>query len=76
VVASQPSRSQKRRSQAPRDPWAVEAVRAAGGTVAREPGETFWGGYDAIVIDPAGHPWEIAHNPYWTISDDGAVKLT
>jgi uncharacterized protein len=51
-------------------------VRAAGGTVAREPGETFWGGYDAIVIDPAGHPWEIAHNPYWTISDDGAVKLT
>jgi uncharacterized protein len=44
--------------------------------VAREPGETFWGGYDAIAIDPAGHPWEIAHNPYWTISDDGAVKLT
>jgi uncharacterized protein len=54
----------------------VEAVRAAGGAVAREPGETFWGGYDAIVIDPDGHPWEIAHNPYWTISDDGAVSLT
>ena len=28
--------------------------------------ETFWGGYSAVILDPDGHPWEIAHNPHWT----------
>jgi predicted lactoylglutathione lyase len=54
----------------------TEQARAAGATVAREPGETFWGGYDAIVIDPEGHPWEIAHNPHWTVTEDGGVRLS
>jgi uncharacterized protein len=53
----------------------IEEARAAGGTIAREPGETFWGGYSAIFIDPEGHPWEVAHNPRWTIADDGSVSL-
>src|SRR4051794_32510458 len=48
----------------------VEAARAAGATIAREPGETFWGGYSGVFVDPEGHPWEIAHNPHWTIEDD------
>ena len=38
-------------------------------------GETFWGGYSAIFIDPEGHPWEVAHNPRWTVHDDGSVSL-
>ena len=54
----------------------TEAARAAGATIAREPGDTFWGGYDSIVIDPDGHPWEIAHNPYWTVTEDGGVRLS
>lgn len=54
----------------------TEQARAAGATIAREPGETFWGGYDAIVIDPEGHPWEIAHNPHWTVTEDGGVRLS
>ena len=53
----------------------VEEARAAGATIGREPGETFWGGYDAIFIDPEGHPWEIAHNPHWTLTPDGGVRL-
>ena len=53
----------------------TEEARAAGATIAREPGETFWGGYDAIFIDPEGHPWEVAHNPHWTITEDGGVRL-
>jgi hypothetical protein len=28
-----------------------------------------------VFIDPAGHPWEVAHNPRWTIGDDGTVTL-
>src|SRR5215211_1513130 len=49
----------------------IEEARAAGATIGREPAETFWGGYSAIFIDPDGHPGEIAHNPHWTITDDG-----
>lgn len=54
----------------------TEEARRAGATVGREPGETFWGGYDSIVIDPDGHPWEIAHNPAWTLTEDGGVRLS
>jgi uncharacterized protein len=53
----------------------VEEARVAGATIGREPGETFWGGYSGVFIDPAGHPWEVAHNPNWTINDDGSVTL-
>jgi catechol 2,3-dioxygenase-like lactoylglutathione lyase family enzyme len=53
----------------------IEEARQAGATVGREPGETFWGGYSAVFIDPDGHPWEVAHNPGWTIEEDGGVKL-
>jgi catechol 2,3-dioxygenase-like lactoylglutathione lyase family enzyme len=53
----------------------IEQARAAGGTIGREPGETFWGGYSAIFVDPEGHPWEVAHNPRWTINEDGSVSL-
>ncbi|WP_433220782.1 VOC family protein [Dactylosporangium sp. CS-047395] len=52
----------------------TEKARAAGGTVAREPGKTFWGGYDSIVIDPDGYPWEIARNPAWTSTEDGGIS--
>jgi uncharacterized protein len=53
----------------------IEEARAAGATIGREPAETFWGGYSGVFIDPDGHPWEVAHNPRWTIADDGAVIL-
>ncbi len=53
----------------------VEEARAAGANIVREPAETFWGGYSAAFTDPDGHPWEIAHNPRWTIAPDGSVEL-
>jgi uncharacterized protein len=55
---------------------AIEEARTAGATIGREPAETFWGGYSAVMIDPDGHPWEIAHNPHWTTTEDGGVRLT
>lgn len=54
----------------------IEQARAAGATIAREPAETFYGGYSGVFHDPDGHAWEIAHNPYWTVRDDGSVSLT
>ena len=44
-------------------------------TIARGGGETFWGGYSGVFLDPDGHPWEIAHNPHWTLREDGSVGL-
>ena len=54
----------------------VEEARSAGATITREPAETFWGGYSGAFSDPEGHPWEIAHNPRWTVREDGSVSLT
>src|SRR4051794_4433957 len=53
----------------------VEEARRAGARIAREPATTFWGGYSAVFVDPEGHPWEVAHNPHWTMHDDGSVSL-
>ena len=53
----------------------IEEARAAGARIGREPAETFWGGYSAVFVDPDGHPWEIAHNPRWTVREDGSVSL-
>lgn len=53
----------------------LEEARAAGGTIGRPGAATEWGGYAGIFIDPDGHPWEVAHNPHWTLADDGTVTL-
>jgi hypothetical protein len=53
----------------------IEEARRAGARIAREGAETFWGGYSGVFVDPDGHPWEVAHNPRWTIADDGSVSL-
>jgi catechol 2,3-dioxygenase-like lactoylglutathione lyase family enzyme len=53
----------------------VEEARAAGARISREPGPTSWGGYTGVFVDPDGHPWEVAHNPGFTLTDDGALLL-
>ena len=57
----------------------VDAVLAeaerAGATIGRPGAETFWGGYSGIFLDPEGHAWEVAHNPHWTVADDGSVRI-
>lgn len=53
----------------------TDEARAAGARIGREPAETFWGGYSAVFVDLDGHPWEVAHNPRWTVTEDGGVKL-
>ena len=60
-------------------PAEVDAViaqaEAAGAQIPRHGAATFWGGYSGAFCDPDGHPWEVAHNPGWTVNDDGSVKL-
>ncbi len=54
----------------------IEEARTAGATIGREPAETFWGGYSGVFVDPDGHPWEIAHNPHWQLTEDGGILLS
>ena len=62
-----------------RSPEEVDKVlaqaEAAGGTIARPGTTAVWGGYTGIFVDPDGHAWEVAHNPGWTITDDGSTLL-
>jgi catechol 2,3-dioxygenase-like lactoylglutathione lyase family enzyme len=53
----------------------IDEARSAGARIAREPAETFYGGYAGVFIDPDGHPWEIAHNPGFELGDDGSIRL-
>jgi predicted lactoylglutathione lyase len=55
---------------------AIEDARRAGARIGRDPAETFWGGYSGVFVDPDGHPWEVAHNPHWTLTEDGGVRLS
>ncbi|MBA2536576.1 MAG: VOC family protein [Actinobacteria bacterium] len=63
-----------------RSPAEVDAViveaEAAGAAIPRHGGETFWGGYSGVFVDPDGHPWEVAHNPHWTLGEDGSINLS
>lgn len=53
----------------------IEEAKAAGAVIAREGAETAWGGYSGVFIDPDGHPWEVAHNPFWTLDEAGNISL-
>jgi catechol 2,3-dioxygenase-like lactoylglutathione lyase family enzyme len=54
----------------------IAEAEAAGATIGRPGAATFWGGYSGVFIDPDGHPWEVAHNPHWTLREDGSVQLS
>jgi uncharacterized glyoxalase superfamily protein PhnB len=53
----------------------IEEARAAGANIPRAGAKTFWGGYSGVFVDPDGHPWEVAHNPRWTVHEDGSTTL-
>jgi uncharacterized protein len=61
---------------APEDVTAVlgEAERA-GGTIVRPSAAAEWGGTTGAFADPDGYVWEVAHNPGWTIAEDGSIRI-
>ncbi|HEY6622770.1 MAG TPA: VOC family protein [Acidimicrobiales bacterium] len=53
----------------------LEEARAAGGTIVRPAASASWGGTTGAFSDPDGYVWEVAHNPGWTLSHDGSVRI-
>ena len=47
----------------------------AGATCLKRPEKAAWGGTSGYFADPDGHVWEIAHNPFWPLTEDGALTL-
>ena len=52
----------------------IEAARTAGAKVLKEASDVFWGGHHGYFADPDGHVWEVAHNPFSPLSEDGAFR--
>lgn len=48
----------------------IEAARAAGAEILKEPHDVFWGGHIAYFADPDGHVWEVAWNPFAPLGPD------
>ncbi|MGZ8179456.1 VOC family protein [Williamsia sp. SKLECPSW1] len=54
----------------------VDRMRASGGTVVTPPEDGAFGGiFHAVVRDPNGVVWEVAHNSGWHVDADGTVHL-
>ncbi|HEU0127359.1 MAG TPA: VOC family protein [Pseudonocardiaceae bacterium] len=47
----------------------------AGAEITQTARETFYGGYAGCFADPDGHIWEIAYNPGFPLSRDGAITI-
>jgi predicted lactoylglutathione lyase len=53
----------------------IATAARAGGTITSPARPTVYGGYAGYFADPDGHVWEIAHNPGFTLDDDGNLLL-
>jgi len=61
---------------APEDVAAMlSAAERAGGTIVRPSASADWGGTTGAFADPDGYVWEVAHNPGWTITEDGSIRI-
>jgi uncharacterized protein len=63
-----------------RSPEEVGAVltdaQRAGATIVRPAARAEWGGVSGAFADPDGYVWEVAHNPGWTLAEDGSVRMS
>jgi uncharacterized protein len=53
----------------------LNEAEAAGGTIRRAAAAMDWGGTSGAFADPEGYVWEVAHNPSWSIDDEGNVHI-
>lgn len=52
----------------------LSLVEPAGGRVLKPAQDVFWGGHHGYFADLDGHLWEVAHNPFSPLRDDGAFR--
>jgi len=50
-------------------------AEASGARILKPAGKVFWGGYSGYFADADDHVWEVAHNPFWPVSESGHIDL-
>ncbi|MEM6602694.1 MAG: VOC family protein, partial [Pseudomonadota bacterium] len=50
-------------------------AKKAGAQITKPAQKVFWGGYSGYFLDPDGFLWEVAYNPFCTITKDGDIIL-
>ncbi len=55
---------------------AIAHALALGAKLTKAPAKTFWGGYSGYFADADGHLWEVAHNPFWPMDEEGRIRLS
>src|SRR5580698_6895312 len=53
----------------------LKDAEAAGAKIVKPAQDAFWGGYSGYFSDPDGFLWEAAWNPFFTIAEDGSVRI-
>lgn len=53
----------------------LKEAEAAGGSIRRAAAAMDWGGTSGAFADPEGYVWEVAHNPNWSIDENGKVHM-
>jgi predicted lactoylglutathione lyase len=53
----------------------MDAVVAAGGTIAKQPQRVFWGGYSGYFQDPDGYYWEVAYSERWAFDENDMLII-
>ncbi len=54
---------------------ALDAAVAAGGSLLKPAQQAEWGGTSGYFADLDGYPWEVAHNPFFPLDDEGRLHL-
>lgn len=49
-------------------------AEAAGAKILKPASDVFWGGHHGYFADPEGNIWEVAHNPFSPLREDGAFR--
>jgi len=52
----------------------LERVGKAGGRIVKPAQDVFWGGHHGYFSDPDGHIWEVAHNPFSPLDQNGQFR--
>lgn len=52
------------------------AVEDIGARIVKSPKKAEWGGYSGYFSDPDGYLWEVAHNPFWKLNEDGSAEVS
>ncbi len=53
----------------------LASAKDLGAGIPKPAEKAFWGGYSGYFSDPDGYLWEVAHNPFFPIDENGYLDI-